>query len=118
MGGKSPNEGRIEIKAFQYPYGGICDDGFGLEEANVVCRQAGFPLGAKEAAINSRFGSGSSAQQILLDELDCDGSESSLLECRFDPWTRHDCSHKEWAGVVCKAHTDECRMDEVGREDR
>ena len=113
VGGKTPNEGRIEIKAFHYPYGGICDDGFGLEEAHVVCRQAGFPLGAREAAINSKFGGGDPGQQILLDELDCEGSEFSLLECTFDPWTRHDCSHKEWAGVVCKVQDDGCRTDEV-----
>lgn len=83
VGGKTPNEGRIEIRAFRYPFGGICDDGFGIEEANVICREVGFPLGAKEAAINSRFGSGRVDQDILLDELDCNGSEDSLLKCRF-----------------------------------
>ncbi len=101
------------MKAFDYDYGGICDDGFDMEEANVVCRMAGFPQGAKEAAINSRFGSGRPDQQILLDEMDCKGTESSLLQCRFDPWTQHDCSHKEWAGVVCKTQDEDCRTDEV-----
>ncbi len=115
MGGSAPNEGRVEVKAFNYPWGGICDDGFGLEEAAVVCREAGFPQGAKEAAINSRFGSGEVGRQdILIDELNCMGDEGSLLECRFDPWTKHDCSHKEWAGVVCKTEEDGCGEDEVG----
>jgi hypothetical protein len=40
-GGSSQNEGWIEIKAFDYPYGGICDDGFNIEEANVICKMAG-----------------------------------------------------------------------------
>ena len=42
-------------------------------------------------------GSGS----ILLDELRCAGSESSLLECDHDPVGVHDCSHSEDAGVKC-----------------
>ena len=37
-GGRSANEGRVEVKAFDYGFGGICDDGFKIEEANVVCR--------------------------------------------------------------------------------
>ena len=114
-GGRTPNEGRIEIKAFHYGYGGICDDGFSIEEANVVCKQLGFSLGAKEAAINSRFGSGED-MPILLDELDCDGSENDILGCRFDPWTKNDCSKKEWAGVVCKTEAAECHRDEVMKD--
>lgn len=113
-GGRANNEGRVEIAAFHYGWGGICDDGFGIEEANVLCRQLGFSLGAREAAINSRFGSG--GPRILLDELDCDGSESDVLDCRFDPWTKHDCSAKEWAGVVCKTKEEGCHHDEVIKE--
>jgi hypothetical protein len=32
------------------------------------------------------------------------GDESSLLECKFNPWREHDCSAKEHAGVVCRDH--------------
>ena len=39
--GQSPNEGYIEIRAFDYPPGGICDDGFRIEEAHVICKMAG-----------------------------------------------------------------------------
>ena len=112
VGGRSRAEGRLEVKAFDYPWGGVCDDGFGLEEANVVCRQLGFPLGAKEALINSHFGSGDG--DILLDELSCQGNEDGLLQCQFSPWTEHDCSVKEWAGVVCKERQEECHTEEVG----
>ena len=37
-GGRTANEGRVEIMAFDYGFGGLCDDGFKIEEANVVCR--------------------------------------------------------------------------------
>ncbi len=111
VGGNGDNEGRVEIKAFNFGYGGICDDGFGLDEASVICRQLGFDLGAKEAVLNSQFGSGQG--DILLDELSCEGDESDLLNCNFAPWRKHDCSDKEWAGVVCKQEQQECRRDEV-----
>lgn len=78
VNGKAENEGRIEIKAFDYEFGGICDDGFGIEEANVVCKEAGFPLGAKEAVLNSGFGSGDGP--ILLDEVNCNGNGNYNLK--------------------------------------
>ena len=109
VGGDSPNAGRIEIKAFDYGWGGICDDGFGLVDANVICKDAGFPLGAKEAILHSKFGSGN---QILLDELNCKGTEETLLECKFNPWKEHDCSAKEYAGVICRSKQEACTEEE------
>jgi hypothetical protein len=31
VGGKTPNEGRVEVRAFDYGWGAICDDGFGIQ---------------------------------------------------------------------------------------
>ena len=108
--GRTPNEGRIEIKGFGQPWGGICDDGFDIPEANVVCRGAGFPLGATEARLQSDFGQGNGV--INVDELDCIGDESDILECKSNPWTEHDCSVKEMAGVVCKSEDVPCSSEE------
>ena len=105
--------GRVEIKAFDYDWGGICDDGFNLEEAHVICREAGYQLGAEEALVGSQFGKGTGA--ILLDELDCNGNETSILECSFDPWTINNCNDNEWVGVSCIADvvTPDCDLSEV-----
>jgi hypothetical protein len=67
-------------------------------------------LGAKEALVGSHLGHGSG--DILLDELNCKGTESSLEECKFDPWTKHDCRSSEWAGAICKIEEEDCK-DEV-----
>ena len=81
---------------------------------DITSRQAGFPLGAKQAISGSHFGSGSG--EILLDELDCKtGREDGIQECSFDPWKKHDCSEGEWAGVVCKVEQDSCKEDDEFR---
>ena len=47
---------------------------------------------------NSSFGAG--LGPILLDNVDCLGVESTILECQYDTQT-YDCSHYQDAGVVC-----------------
>ena len=46
------------------------------------------------------FGGGSG--DILLDNVVCRGTESSLLECRINPIGQHNCDHSEDAGVRCE----------------
>lgn len=38
---------------------------------------------------------------ILLDEVNCVGNETSLIECLANPYSLHDCEHYEDAGVIC-----------------
>ena len=38
---------------------------------------------------------------IYLDDVQCSGSESSLLECDHNGVENHDCAHYEDAGVAC-----------------
>ena len=49
------------------------------------------------------FGSGSGP--IFLDNVVCGGTESSLLECRTNPISQHNCDHSEDAGVRCNGIT-------------
>ncbi|KAJ8367540.1 hypothetical protein AAFF_G00315130 [Aldrovandia affinis] len=97
-GGKLSSEGRVEVfHAGQW--GTVCDDGWGLAEAMVVCRHLGYQ-GAREAVNGGVYGQGSGP--IWLDDLDCNGTESSLSSCRFKGWGVTDCSHNEDAGVICE----------------
>ena len=43
---------------------------------------------------------GESGQQILLDDVNCTGVETAILECAYDSDTS-DCNHSDDAGVQC-----------------
>ena len=81
-------------------WGTVCDDGFGIQEARVICRQLGYRnLGAARAYGNARYGRGT--LPILLDDLACTGNESDIRRCRSRRHGTHNCSHREDASVRC-----------------
>ncbi|XP_075993713.1 HHIP-like protein 1 [Genypterus blacodes] len=92
------DRGRVEIYV-NGEWGTVCDDLWTTSNAAVVCRQLGFQYALK-ASRNSEFGEGKDLR-ILLDDVQCDGSESSLLECVHPGVGTHNCAHYEDAGVIC-----------------
>uniref|UniRef100_A0A493T2K7 Soluble scavenger receptor cysteine-rich domain-containing protein SSC5D n=1 Tax=Anas platyrhynchos platyrhynchos TaxID=8840 RepID=A0A493T2K7_ANAPP len=101
VNGSSPCAGRVEVFHDQQ-WGTVCDDGWDIAEANVVCRQLGCGA-ALSAPGSARFGEGS--DPIWLDDVNCIGTEAVLSECQFQPWGSHNCRHGEDAGVVCSGNS-------------
>uniref|UniRef100_A0A8D2AFR8 SRCR domain-containing protein n=1 Tax=Sciurus vulgaris TaxID=55149 RepID=A0A8D2AFR8_SCIVU len=89
--------GRVEV-SYQGTWGTVCDDGWGLPEAQVVCRQLGCGQ-AVSAPLGSHFGPGFG--RILLDNVRCLGTESRLALCTHNSWFTHDCGHEKDAGAIC-----------------
>lgn len=92
-------EGRVEIY-HENKWGTICDDRWGIEEANVTCKQYGYPLGAQYWYSNAYFGKGNGT--IWLDDVTCFGNETKLMNCRHNGWEGHNCRHYEDVAVVCR----------------
>ena len=68
------------------------------QRSQVVCLLGSVPV--------KRAGFGNGSGMIVLDDLDCSGSEGSLFDCPSDsPVLVHDCDHSEDAGVRCLCRT-------------
>ena len=101
IGGQNANEGFIEIYKSGAGRGGVCDDEFDINDANVICRLAGYPKGVSNIYIDSKpFGHGNG--EIGMDDLKCHGHEKSIFDCPYGGWGNSDCNNGEWAGVRCK----------------
>lgn len=92
-------QGRVEI-FIRGEWGTVCDDLFDSKAAAVVCRQLGFPY-ALRVARRAEFGAAATDVRILLDDVECEGTERTLLDCRHARVGKNNCSHYEDVGVVC-----------------
>ncbi|XP_071487956.1 scavenger receptor cysteine-rich domain-containing group B protein-like [Diadema antillarum] len=97
VGGEDDTQGRVEIY-YDGQWGTVCDDWWDIEDANVVCRTLGFQ-GALHYSCCAEYGQGSGP--ILLDNVECNGTESNLADCQHNGYGVHDCSHYEDVGVKC-----------------
>ena len=118
VGGAVKYEGRVEY-CNDGVMGTICDDGWTVEDAAVVCTMLGYPsegrfnisfvffvvlcllmflfITGAVAFSGAAFGQGTG--HIVLADVECSGTESKLNMCTSgDP---SDCRHSEDAGVRC-----------------
>ena len=97
VSGDTPYEGRVEVY-YQDQWGTVCDGSWSIQDANVICRQLGYPP-SSQTWQRAHFGEGSGP--IILSNVTCDGNESSIDQCDHSGWFNHSCSHQEDVGVSC-----------------
>lgn len=99
VGGMDQFSGRVEV-LYNNTWGTVCDDGWSLQDANIVCKQVVYTK-AKRAVSEAEFGKGSGP--IWLDEVQCSAGAGTLSNCLHNPIGVTDCEHSEDAGVECFA---------------
>ena len=81
-------------------WGTVCDDQWDASDAEVVCRQLGYNFTSDAVAYRyAYFGQGTGP--IWLDEVQCTGSETHLVNCTNEGIGIHNCGQHEDAGVQC-----------------
>ena len=76
-------------------WGKICYDYWDIKNTRVVCKQLGY---LNVAYSYYRLSTG----QIWLDDVRCDGNESSLFLCRHRGWGNHNCHRGAAVAVYCE----------------
>ncbi|XP_038051847.1 deleted in malignant brain tumors 1 protein-like [Patiria miniata] len=93
--GRAPSSGRVEV-FYDGQWGTVCNTGWDLQDATVVCRYLGYPA-AISADPQVTPGSG----PIHLIWVGCQGNEHFLHDCYYDDGIDTSCDHTRDAGVVC-----------------
>ena len=95
VGGSSDYEGNVFIGSLP-----VCDDGWDMRDANVVCRQLGLgdAIGAPKKSAY-----GSVPDNFVMSYVRCTGYESSIAQCGHS-YSSH-CGENDGAGVVCSGVT-------------
>ena len=95
--GPTRYEGRVEVY-HNGEWGTVCDDGWDLNDAQVVCRELG--LGPALAARHNAF-YGQGDGHIWLDNFNCIGNEWSIRMCSHRGWGVNNCNHSKDASIQC-----------------
>merc|ERR1719240_171818 len=79
----------------RYGNGPVCDDSFGVDEANAVCRIMGYG-----GSMSYSTSQGTGTADFTMDDLECPIGTSELSSCS---WTmEHNCGSTEGVQLYCR----------------
>lgn len=99
--GATQYEGRLEVYV-NGEWGTVCDDNFSIVDARVACRQLGY-LPPTSYSTNDRAIAPAGTGSIVMDDLNCAGTESTLQSCQQS--STHNCAHSEDVAIRCAPPT-------------
>uniref|UniRef100_A0A673ADS2 SRCR domain-containing protein n=1 Tax=Sphaeramia orbicularis TaxID=375764 RepID=A0A673ADS2_9TELE len=94
--GSSRCSGRLEVRSDQ-SWSSVCEEDLDLNDTQVVCRELG--CGAPGLLQGGLYGEGEAP--VWTSELQCEGNESVVLDCRRSSSAGKTCSPGTAAGLTC-----------------
>ena len=85
-------------------WGGICNHGFDIDDAHVICRMLGYPsatLALTSSTAAELYGIAPSGNNFVLDDLGCSGTEASVFDCPHPGEWIENCGATDIAAVQC-----------------
>ena len=98
------SEGYIEVLGIDGQWGGVCDNGFDIHDAHVICKMLGYPTAIEalaNGAADDLYGTAPSGSNFTLDNLNCNGKETSIFHCSLTGELAKTCEASQIAGVKC-----------------
>uniref|UniRef100_A0A673IDG6 Soluble scavenger receptor cysteine-rich domain-containing protein SSC5D n=1 Tax=Sinocyclocheilus rhinocerous TaxID=307959 RepID=A0A673IDG6_9TELE len=99
VNGNNSCSGRLEV-FYNDQWGTVCDDGWDLSDAAVVCREMGCG-DAIEAKSGAYFRPGGG--QVSMSDIGCVENEPTLSSCSSKKAGEFYCDHSKDAGIVCRS---------------
>ncbi|XP_048254013.1 B-cell receptor CD22-like [Haliotis rufescens] len=106
---KQPAQGTLELY-YKQQWGRVCNSGFNVKEATVVCRMLGY-LAKHSSVIPVNV---TSPRPMVLDRVQCLGTEPSLNECLHYPWNDTSCSSTSAVGIKCSMECNQIHLEPTG----
>ena len=108
-GGSNYRMGRVEIFIeLNNTWGTVCSDGWNDHDTHVVCRQLG--LGTTGTVLMGFSPSAPLHVPIWLDNVNCNGSESRLIDCQHKGLGNHNCDHNKDIFITCEKKSNEIHV--------
>uniref|UniRef100_K1QZ83 Neurotrypsin n=1 Tax=Magallana gigas TaxID=29159 RepID=K1QZ83_MAGGI len=98
VGGSTVYEGRVEVYR-NGVWGTVCDESWDDQNTVVVCTSMGFSSEGAQALYGQPFGRGTGP--VHMNGVECQGNESSILQCNHRGWENQDCDHSRDVSVNC-----------------
>ena len=101
IGGSDNTLGRVEVSQ-NSRWGSVCNNGWGINESHVVCKELGYSRALLTADYRS-FGRGGGP--IKISGVSCHGDETLLTKCT-NTSSIGECTHTKDVAIVCESKFD------------
>lgn len=99
--GRNSIEGRLRVE-INGKYGTVCNKAWTIQNSKIVCQQMGLILDPNFYIYYKKlFNDHRSNEAILMSEVQCDGLDTNLFECRHTSPNDHTCTHEDDVWLKC-----------------